>query len=256
MVKRAIWLGLNSKLRELRALKKSARGAFRTNANEEGYQSETDSGLMLLGYRYYDPSVGRFLTRDPSKVGRSWHAYCGQRPTKSFDPSGLQADYPPNLGFAGPRQGKIFFDQFDWITVIEKEGKPVGRWGTPIGVDPTTNGLPPDLVGEPSIVYRPIDGPVFGWEGVAADFEPWMTVKGAGVGGGNQYYFDDPIPKNFEPLPGEPVPPWIPTEPAPVAPVVPVSSPVPPTEDPTLPGVFVPNPGSGDYGEYGTAGGE
>ena len=35
-----------------------------------GYQSASEGGLMLLGHRYYDPSTGRFLTRDPVKDGR------------------------------------------------------------------------------------------------------------------------------------------------------------------------------------------
>lgn len=32
---------------------------------DAGYQQDSDSGLMLLGARYYDPSVGRFISRDP-----------------------------------------------------------------------------------------------------------------------------------------------------------------------------------------------
>ena len=31
----------------------------------EGYRSDGDSGLMLLGARYYDRSLGRFISRDP-----------------------------------------------------------------------------------------------------------------------------------------------------------------------------------------------
>jgi hypothetical protein len=30
---------------------------------------------LLLGHRYYDPSVGRFLTRDRVKDGRNWYVY-------------------------------------------------------------------------------------------------------------------------------------------------------------------------------------
>lgn len=35
-------------------------------AGGQGYQRDPDSGLMLLGERYYDPAVGRFISRDPS----------------------------------------------------------------------------------------------------------------------------------------------------------------------------------------------
>jgi RHS repeat-associated protein len=56
-----------------------------------GYQQDSDSGLMLLGHRYYDPSTGRFLTRDPIKDGRNWYSYGGGQltPVAVADPSGL-----------------------------------------------------------------------------------------------------------------------------------------------------------------------
>jgi RHS repeat-associated protein len=55
-----------------------------------GYQEDPDSGLKLLGHRYYDPSTGRFLTRDPAKDGCNWYAYCSSAPTCSFDDDGNQ----------------------------------------------------------------------------------------------------------------------------------------------------------------------
>jgi RHS repeat-associated protein len=55
-----------------------------------GYQQDA-SGLKLLGHRYYDPSTGRCLTRDPIKDGRNWYAYgAGESaPTTMVDPTGL-----------------------------------------------------------------------------------------------------------------------------------------------------------------------
>ncbi len=53
-----------------------------------GYQSDSDTGLMLLGHRYYDPSTGRFLTRDHAKDGGNWYDYAGNEPTKYVDPEG------------------------------------------------------------------------------------------------------------------------------------------------------------------------
>ena len=41
---------------------------------QQGYQEDGDSGLKLLGHRYYDSSTGRFLTRDHVKDGRNWYA--------------------------------------------------------------------------------------------------------------------------------------------------------------------------------------
>jgi RHS repeat-associated protein len=53
-----------------------------------GYQSD-ETGLQLLGHRYYDPSTGRFLTRDPAKDGRNWYGYCDNNPIRFIDPRGL-----------------------------------------------------------------------------------------------------------------------------------------------------------------------
>jgi RHS repeat-associated protein len=58
-------------------------------AGDWGYQQDGDSGLTLLGHRYYDTSTGRFLTRDPVKDGRNWYAYCHNNPLKWVDPEGL-----------------------------------------------------------------------------------------------------------------------------------------------------------------------
>ncbi len=55
-----------------------------------GYQEDPDTGLRLLGHRYYDSSTGRFLTRDPIKDGRNWYAYCDNNPVSSLDADGLK----------------------------------------------------------------------------------------------------------------------------------------------------------------------
>jgi RHS repeat-associated protein len=57
----------------------------------QGYQSDADSGLQLLGHRYYDASIGRFLSSDPAKAGTNWYAYCENDPLLSFDEDGLDA---------------------------------------------------------------------------------------------------------------------------------------------------------------------
>jgi RHS repeat-associated protein len=68
-----------------------------------GYQEDADSGLKLLGHRYYDPSTGRFLTRDPIKDGRNWYSYGAGlgAPTFIADPNGLQTStVGPNAALA------------------------------------------------------------------------------------------------------------------------------------------------------------
>jgi RHS repeat-associated protein len=32
-----------------------------------GYCDDAESGIVQVGHRYYDPSLGRFLTRDPAE---------------------------------------------------------------------------------------------------------------------------------------------------------------------------------------------
>ncbi|MBL8066237.1 MAG: RHS repeat-associated core domain-containing protein [Chthonomonadaceae bacterium] len=53
-----------------------------------GYQTDDDTGLELLGNRYYDASIGRFLSRDPIKDGPNWYSYCLNDPINRADPSG------------------------------------------------------------------------------------------------------------------------------------------------------------------------
>jgi len=60
----------------------------------QGYQEDGDSGLMLLGHRYYDPVTGGFLTRDSAKHGRNWFKYCDNNPLKFEDGCGLAPGDP------------------------------------------------------------------------------------------------------------------------------------------------------------------
>ncbi|MBA4293540.1 hypothetical protein C0431_11295 [bacterium] len=66
-------------------------------AGKFGYQQDADSGLKLLGHRYYDSSTGRFLTRDPIKDGRNWYSYCENSPLKNVDPKGLALETAADL---------------------------------------------------------------------------------------------------------------------------------------------------------------
>jgi RHS repeat-associated protein len=55
-----------------------------------GYQ-EDSSGLKLLGHRYYDPTTGRFLSRDPIRDGQNWYTYCEGEPIRKVDVNGLDS---------------------------------------------------------------------------------------------------------------------------------------------------------------------
>jgi RHS repeat-associated protein len=59
-----------------------------------GYYKDQDHGLMLLGARYYDPFIGRFITQDPIGYagGPNLYAYVSDNPVSYSDPSGLLKD--------------------------------------------------------------------------------------------------------------------------------------------------------------------
>jgi len=63
-------------------------------AGGEQYQTDSDSGLMLLGERYYDNTTGRFIRRDRAYAGSNWYAYCANNPITGVDPTGLQGPTP------------------------------------------------------------------------------------------------------------------------------------------------------------------
>jgi len=75
-----------------------------------GYQ-EDSSGLKLLGHRYYDPTTGRFLSRDPIKDGRNWYVYCGNEPTAHADDKGQKSFWigvgAGGIGFKGSASGSL-----------------------------------------------------------------------------------------------------------------------------------------------------
>jgi RHS repeat-associated protein len=61
-----------------------------------GYQTDTTPDTMTflhVGHRYYDPSIGRFLQRDPIGIGGGLNVYSYVRgaPQTRVDPSGLQS---------------------------------------------------------------------------------------------------------------------------------------------------------------------
>ena len=56
-----------------------------------GYYTDNETGLQLLTNRYYDPSTGRFLTRDPISYsgGINLYSYVRNNGANSIDPNGL-----------------------------------------------------------------------------------------------------------------------------------------------------------------------
>ena len=73
-------------------------GAVRSNAGTAstrhgfvgglGHVSDTETGLVYVRARYYDPNVGRFLSEDPDAHGKNWFIYCNDNPTNYVDKTG------------------------------------------------------------------------------------------------------------------------------------------------------------------------
>ena len=89
---------------------------------------------MYYRARYYDPTIGRFISRDPIGLqgGLNQYAYVGNNPINANDPSGQWA-LNGNLGVLG---GAIGID--------DKSGQPfwkfrVGLVGLGVSIDPSSN---------------------------------------------------------------------------------------------------------------------
>lgn len=52
-------------------------------------------GLYYFNARYYNPTIGRFISADPARQGLNWYVYCNNNPLMYVDPDGL--DYDPAL---------------------------------------------------------------------------------------------------------------------------------------------------------------
>ncbi len=57
---------------------------------EWGVHRDAETGLVLMGKRYYAPNLGRFLSRDPAGFasGPNVYAFCLDDPIDLMDPSG------------------------------------------------------------------------------------------------------------------------------------------------------------------------
>jgi len=62
---------------------------------EWGCYTDSESGLVYMGARYYAPSLGRFISRDPAGAisGANVYAYCADDPLNLSDPFGLAPFY-------------------------------------------------------------------------------------------------------------------------------------------------------------------
>lgn len=57
-----------------------------------GLQTDTDTGLIYMRHRYYNPLIKQFMSEDPAQAGLNWYQYAGNDPVNRWDPSGLCDD--------------------------------------------------------------------------------------------------------------------------------------------------------------------
>jgi RHS repeat-associated protein len=76
-----------------------------------GYQTDPETGLVLLTNRYYDPGLARFLTRDPigPAGGANLYGYAGNGPVNGADPLGLFTPVDAAVGLLGGIGGAAGF---------------------------------------------------------------------------------------------------------------------------------------------------
>ena len=65
-----------------------------------GYYTDTETGLLCLTHRYYDPGTGKFINRDPIGYGggANLYAFCDGNPVNGSDPDGTQEEEAKNGG--------------------------------------------------------------------------------------------------------------------------------------------------------------
>jgi RHS repeat-associated protein len=82
-------------------------GATTSPLGYDGQYTSSDTGLIYLRNRVYDPAIGQFLTVDPAVgVTRAPYNYGGDNPVNHGDPTGLSAEgvegVPCYFPFCGP----------------------------------------------------------------------------------------------------------------------------------------------------------
>jgi RHS repeat-associated protein len=102
-------------------------GSFGNPFRYTGRDSDSETGLRYYRARYYDPSVGRFLSEDliSFEGGINFYAYVGNNPTNSTDPFGL---CDPSQDIKKCLE-KAFGKPIDKIIIQEKIKPPDYPWG-------------------------------------------------------------------------------------------------------------------------------
>jgi len=110
-------------------------------AGRSGYYNDPDLQELHVRARFYDPTSGRFVSRDPLVFadGVNLYRYSANRPTSLTDPSGLQPPLPPS--HPGPAWA-CWCNTLPWRQKCSPTGCGFYNSLAPPPTPPTTKGQP------------------------------------------------------------------------------------------------------------------
>ena len=96
---------------------------FRHRFSTKYYDTET--GLYYYGYRFYSPTLMRWLNRDPieEEGGVNLYAFCGNDPVKQFDAIGEKVAQPHIDAFFTDVKGRLPVRIAKYVSVVLRELK-------------------------------------------------------------------------------------------------------------------------------------
>lgn len=86
-----------------------------------GQYTDKETGYIYLRARYYDPSLGRFLSMDLMLDGANWYIYCAGNPISFVDPSGFTSEeYANYLSSYKPKMRGSFNSSMDYMEYMRQ----------------------------------------------------------------------------------------------------------------------------------------
>jgi RHS repeat-associated protein len=145
-----------------------------------GQALDIDDGLYYMRARYYDPLVGRFLSRDAlgTRLGSPYeqniYIYARNNPVKYVDPTGLSSE--GSAAGLGPTGDPRMFETSAWPT----PGPTAGPTPSPSLPQPIPMPLPPPCPAPPCMALNTVGSYVTAQVGTPA-YSPSITITSAGT---------------------------------------------------------------------------